>query len=394
MNIDKKTIKRIFFVIVGCIFVYWVLHDSSRVSKVFSDIIGVLSPFIIGGCIAFVLNVPMRAFVRLFKKIKHRTIRRVVSLVATFISVLLVLFVVFLLLIPQLVSAISSLVPSVKLFLQDAEAYLTTLINANRVNLGSDALSFEGLNWSNIAEQAMGVLGTSVETIVYGLFDIIAIILGGVFDAFIAIVFAVYALFQKETLCRQGRKLLYAFIPERIADKTIEIVLLSCETFSNFLSGQCTEVCILGGLFAIFMAIFQMPYIALISVLVAITAFIPVVGSWIGCVFGAFFIFVNDMHNPMQAVWFVIMFVILQQIENNMIYPRVVGSSIGLSGMWVLMAVGVGGALFGIAGMFIMIPITSVVYTVLRDVANKRLSDRGIDEKKLRPENEYVIDKE
>ena len=235
----------------------------------------------------------------------------------------------------------------------------------------------------------MGVIGTSIESIIYGVFDAIKSLLSGVFDAFIAIVFSVYCLFQKETLSRQARKLTYAFLPERAADKTVEIAKLSNETFSNFLSGQCIEVCILGCLFAITMSIFGMPYVALISVLIAITAFIPIVGAWIGCVFGAFFIFVDSYVNGgsgIQAIWFVIMFVALQMIENNLIYPRVVGSSIGLPGMWVLLAVGVGGELFGIGGMFIMIPVTSILYSVIRNVANKRLEGKDIDENKLKPQ--------
>ena len=140
------------------------------------------------------------------------------------------------------------------------------------------------------------------------------------------------------------------------------------------------EVVILGSMFAVSMAIFRMPYIPLVSVLVAVTAFIPVVGAWVGCIFGAFLILVA---NPIQAVWFVLMFLILQQIENHLIYPRVVGTSIGLSGMWVLVAVSVGGSVMGVAGMFLMIPLVSVAYTLLSEITNKRLATRNIDADKL-----------
>jgi predicted PurR-regulated permease PerM len=199
----------------------------------------------------------------------------------------------------------------------------------------------------------------------------------------IGIVFALYCLFGKETLARQGRRLLYAFFPENVSDETIRVMRLTNSTFSNFLSGQCVEVCILGSLFAISMAIFRMPYIPLVSVLVAVTAFIPIVGAFVGCVLGAFFIFVDD---PLLAVGFVVMFLILQQIENNLIYPRVVGTSIGLPGMWVLLAVAVGGELMGVAGMFLMIPFASVLYTLLREVTNSRLENREIAPEKLIPQ--------
>ena len=224
------------------------------------------------------------------------------------------------------------------------------------------------------------MVGNSVSTIVSGAFSAIGTAASLVMNAFIAVVFTVYCLFQKETLSRQGRKLLYAFLPEKFADQTIRILRLTNSTFSNFLSGQCLEVVILGSMFAVSMAIFGMPYIPLVSVLVAVTAFIPVVGAWVGCVFGAFLIFVA---NPMQAVWFVLMFVILQQIENHMIYPRVVGTSIGLSGMWVLVAVSLGGSLMGVAGMFLMIPLVSVLYTLLGEYTHKRLDCRQIDPDKL-----------
>ena len=137
----------------------------------------------------------------------------------------------------------------------------------------------------------------------------------------------------------------------------------------------------MGGMFAVSMAIFRMPYIPLVSVLIAVTAFIPIVGAWIGCVLGAFLMLVNE---PMQAVWFVIMFLVIQQIENNMIYPRVVGTSIGLSGMWVLVAVTVGGELMGVVGMLLMIPISSVLFTLLREYTQKRIDAKQIDPEKLR----------
>ena len=175
--------------------------------------------------------------------------------------------------------------------------------------------------------------------------------------------------------------MLYAFVPEKTADYVVRVLRLTNSTFSNFLSGQCVEVCILGSLFAITMAIFKMPYIPLISVLIAVTAFIPIVGAFVGCIVGAFLIFVND---PILAAGFVVMFLVLQQIENNLIYPRVVGNSIGLNGMWVLMAVAVGGELFGIAGMFLMIPIASVVYTLLREWTHKRLDANPVDPEKLK----------
>ena len=177
--------------------------------------------------------------------------------------------------------------------------------------------------------------------------------------------------------------MLYSPLKERIADRIVHILRISNSTFSNFLSGQCIEVCILGSMFAVTMAIFDMPYIPLISVLVAVTAFIPIVGAWTGCIVGAFLIL---MVNPVQAFWFIIMFLVLQQIENNLIYPRVVGTSIGLPGMWVLVAVALGGELMGVFGMFLMIPVVSVMHTLFREFVNWKLSKKDIPEEKLTPQ--------
>jgi len=193
-------------------------------------------------------------------------------------------------------------------------------------------------------------------------------------------VFAIYCLIRKEILASQARRLLYSFVPERISDEVVRILRMTNATFSGFLSGQCLEACILGTLFAIVMSIFRMPYVPLISVLIAVTALIPIVGAFVGCAVGAFFILVS---NPMQALWFVIMFLILQQLENNLIYPKVVGKSVGLSGMWVLLAVSVGGAVMGVAGMLFMIPVFSVLYTLLREITEKRIAVREIPREKV-----------
>ena len=249
---------------------------------------------------------------------------------------------------------------------------------------------FVNIKWDSLVKDGLAVFGNSVSAILGGAITAIGGIFTGLFNGFIAIVFSVYCLFQKETLARQGRKLLYAFAKEKTADNIVHILRLTNTTFSNFLSGQCVEVCILGTLFAICMAIFRMPYIPLISVVIAVTAFIPIVGAWAGCVLGAFLILVE---NPLLAVFFVIMFLVLQMIENNMIYPRVVGTSVGLSGMWVLLAVAVGGELMGVIGMFLMIPVVSVIYTLIRTITNKKLEASQLDAEKLQPQPPEILSK-
>lgn len=388
LDVNKKTLWRIFLGTAGCIILYWLLNERENVKLVFSAALDILSPFITGGCIAFILNVPMRFFENKLVKINSHSLRRVVALLVTFVAVALVLGIVFLLLIPQLTETIESLIPAVYDFMQEAGIYFEKVLSENPDameffhNSGNSANSgTEGaMDLAALVQKIVSWLGDRVSTILQGAVSTLSRMASFAMDLFVAIVFAIYCLFQKETLARQGRKILYAFAKERFADRLIHILRLSNSTFSNFLSGQCIEVCILGVMIAVSMAILKMPYIPLVSVLVAVTAFIPIVGAWVGCFVGAFFMLVND---PMQAVWFVVMFLVVQQIEGNLIYPKVVGTSIGLSGMWVIVAISIGGDLFGVVGMLLMIPFASVVQTILREEVAVRVYDRKINPDKL-----------
>lgn len=383
LELNKKTLKNLFLVVAAGILLYWLLHETERVKSVFTVVSNIFSPFVLGAGLAFILNVPMRAFEGFLKPIKNDNWRRLIAVLLTFAAVFLVLTLVFLLLIPQLIDTIHTLVPSLIEFVGEVEDFFYEFLNENPqlMQWVIDNTDLENIDWAMFLQQAISVFGSSVSTLVVGAFSAIGSVFSAVVNLVIALVFAIYALFQKETLARQGRKLLYAFVPERASDYIVRTLRMSNSTFSNFLSGQCVEVCILGSLFAVTMAIFRMPYIPLISVLIAVTAFIPIVGAFVGCIVGAFLIFVND---PLQAVIFVAMFLILQQIENNLIYPRVVGTSIGLNGMWVLLAVAIGGELFGVAGMFLMIPFASVLYTMLRELTNGKLENKAIDPEKLK----------
>ena len=386
IEVNKKLLSRIFWGVCGCIVLYWLLHDVERVKAVKNTLSSVFSPFVIGAVLAFILNVPMRFLESVpFKKVKNAILRRTLAVVLTFIFLLLVLSLVIWLLVPQLVNTLNSLVPALMDFASRVEVMLKNWLDENPavlewLNANTD---FETVNWSSLIKDALSGFGVLASSVLGSAVSAIGSIFSGAFNAVISLVFCIYCLFQKETLARQGRKLLYAYCKESFADGVIRVFRLTNSTFSNFLSGQCIEVCILGLLFAVCMAIFRMPFIPLISVVIAVTAFIPIVGAWTGCILGAFLIFVQD---PMLAVWFVVMFLVIQQIENNMIYPRIVGTSVGLSGMWVLVAVSVGGELMGVIGMFLMIPIASVLYTLGKELVNKKLENSTVDPKKLEPQ--------
>ena len=382
MNIDKKTIRNLFLIAAGCICFYFFLNETDKLKAAWSGVMGLLSPFLLGAAIAFILNVPMRGIEAKLGKIKSDGLRRATAILLTLLSFVVVIVGVVLLLIPQIGETFEILVPKIVAFFQRIQESVLGFLkeNPDLLNTVSSFVDLETLDLGGIIEKTMNLLGNSMSSLATSAFSMVGGITGALVDGLIGLVFAFYCLASKETLCRQGKKLLYAFLPERISDETLRILALTNRTFSSFISGQCVEACILGGMFAVAMFILRMPYVTLISVLIAVTALVPLVGGFIGCFFGAFFILVND---PMQALIFVIVFLVIQQIEGNLIYPKVVGGSIGLPGMWVLAAVTIGGDLMGVVGMFLMIPLSSVVYTLLREITNKRLANREIDPAKL-----------
>ena len=382
VKIDKSVLKKLFVLAAGCILFAWLVLDTARATAMFSTVWNLISPFVVGAGIAFVFNVPMRAIERQLADIRRAGFRRLLSIVLTILCLVLIIMFVFELLIPQIRLTVASLSQTIPVFIEGLAAKLMVMMQDHpelRAWL-QEALKLESLDWNTILTETLGFLSNQMSTVMGGAVSVIGSVTGAIINMVVSIAFAIYCLSRKEILSRQGRRLLYSFLSENHADQVIRVLRLTNSTFSNFISGQCLEACILGCLFAVAMAIFRMPYISLVSVVIGVTALIPVVGAFVGCILGAFFILVN---NPIQALTFVIMFLVIQQLENNLIYPRVVGTSIGLPGMWVLVAVTVGGDLMGVGGMLLMIPLTSVIYALLREFTDKRLAERGIPAEKL-----------
>ena len=382
MELNKKTIKTVFLGVAGCIVLYWLLHETQRMTALLKGGISILAPFIAGAVVAFILNVPMRAVEGWLKGVKNAGFRRALAMIITILLVILVLIGVFYLLIPQIINTVESLVDTLPDFFNrvynQAMAFLAD--HPEAMQWLSENTDFEKLDWAGLVQKAISLITGSLTAIADKTLQLVLGLSAGIFNAVLSIVFALYCLAKKETLARQARRLLYAILPEKAADEVVRILRMSNATFANFISGQCLEAVILGLMFAVCMSIFRMPYMPLVSVTIAVTALVPIVGAFAGCFVGAFFILIDS---PVLAFWFVIMFLVLQQIEGNLIYPRVVGSSIGLPGMWVLVAVAVGGDLMGIGGMLLMIPLASVLYALTREFAAKRLAKRDIDPAKL-----------
>ncbi len=382
MHLDKKMLHRLFLLIAGCILFAWLVLDTARATVVFTTVWDLIAPFVLGMAIAFIFNVPMRAIESQLDGIRKAGLRRGLAILLTFAALVLVIMFVIELLVPQIQATVVSLSARLPSFLERTAAQLMALMEdyPEVSQWLLDFLDLESLDWSTILRDVLTFLGNQGTAMMGSAVNVVSGVIGGAVNLVIGVVFAVYCLGRKEILARQGRRILYALVPEKTTDEIVRILRLTNATFSNFISGQCLEACILGCLFAVAMAIFGMPYIPLISVVIGVTALVPVVGAFVGCILGAVFILVDD---PIQAALFVVLFLVLQQLENNLIYPRVVGTSIGLPGMWVLVAVSVGGDLRGVGGMLLMIPLVSVLYTLAREFTDKRLAQRGIPEDKL-----------
>ena len=374
---NKTFLRNVLGIATFCILLYWGLQNMDRVGGFLGTVAGLLMPFLIGAAMAFILNVPMRAIeTHLPQKLQRA--HRGISLVITLAGVIGVVMVVSLLVLPQLQNTVQTIAARMPAFWAQAQEWANELMI--RYPELADWLSDAGnLNMRNVTQQVMDWLKNGGLALVGNTVTAATGIISGFVNFFIAFIFAIYLLFQKETLSRQGRMLLFAWMRPEHAEKVLEVLRLANKTFSNFLSGQCLEACILGALFAVGMLLFRMPYVLLVSVLVAVTALIPVFGAFIGCFVGAFLILIQ---NPMQAVVFVILFLVIQQIEGNLIYPRVVGSSVGLPSVWVLTAVTLGGSMFGVVGMLVMIPLCSVLYSLLRTATRNRLSKREVSRQK------------
>ena len=228
------------------------------------------------------------------------------------------------------------------------------------------------LDWNKITS----FIQNGATNVISSTFNAAASVVNGTINFFLGLIFAFYLLSQKEKLMVQTKRFLYAFFPEKKMDSILRVGSLANKTFSNFISGQCTEAVILGVLCFIGMSVFRFPYALMISVLVGFMSLIPIFGAFIGVAIGAFLIL---MVSPLKALWFVVFFIVLQQVEGNLIYPRVVGNSIGLPAIWVLVAVIVGGSAMGILGMILFIPLCSVLYALLREAVPKKLSEKGLE---------------
>ncbi len=388
MELSRETMKKLMLLIAFAALAFTAFQWIDGVTVALRFLVKLLFPFLLGAAVAFILNVPMRFIERgLFPPAKSGNKRRfhlpaglcrVLSLLLTFVLVAVILLVLGLVIAPQLAETISGLGVTI----QDAFNRFLTWSEVQFANnpqivqwLDELTIDWQSIDWKGLFASVADFLFAGAGGMLSSTISAAKSLVSGVTTTFISFVFACYLLLQKEKLSVQFRKALYALAPKRAADRTVAVCSLSHRVFSSFITGQCMEAVILGFMFFVTMTVLRMPYALLVGCLIAVTALIPIVGAFIGCVVGAFLLL---MVSPMQALIFVVMFLVLQQVEGNLIYPHVVGSSVGLPSIWVLVAVTLGGNLMGITGMLIFIPLVSVVYTLFREFVYKRLKEKGL----------------
>lgn len=387
MNLDKQNIKNIRLLILFAAVVCLGVINIKEVVALINFIIRIISPFVWGGAIAFVMNIPMKGIERrLLGKWKGKLadrFKRTVSIILSYVFIIFVISFVVMTVVPQLGKTIMEIGNKMPAFFNRVYTDLEKMFaeNPQIIDFLND-LQLEKFDWKSILSNVIAFLQSGVGSMLTSTFSVASSIIGGVTNVVISFIFSFYVLAQKEKLGNQGERILKAYCSEKVYKYVRKVLSILSNNFSSFISGQCLESIVLGSMFIITLTIFQIPYALLIGVLIAFTALIPVVGAFIGCAVGAFLILVDS---PMKALIFIIIFLILQQIEGNLIYPHVVGNSVGLPSIWVLAAVTIGGSLMGVMGMLMFIPLVSTVYILLRDDVNAR------NEKKRRGRTEIAM---
>ena len=377
MSQKQRTNRDIMFLILFAALVCLGVLNVETLIALIKDFIGMLKPFIIGAGIAFVVNLPMKYIEEkwlgaLPEKIQGS--KRSIGIILSLLFFVAVITFVVISVIPQMGRTLNQLAQKIPVFFNNTIRQAEILLADNPDALAFlNSLELQSMNWDGIITKAADFLKNGVGSLLSSTVTMAGSLFGSIVNGIISFIFSIYVLSQKEKLKDQAERIVRAYFKEKTQQKILYVSKLLYRNFSKFLTGQCVEAVILGALFVVAMTIFRMPYAFMIGVLIAFTALIPLVGAFIGCFVGAFFILVDT---PIKAIWFIIMFLIIQQLEGNLIYPKVVGNSVGLPSLWVLVAVTLGSSMFGVVGMLMFIPLFSTAYTLIKEDVNKRNSKK------------------
>ena len=374
MNLNKKNTKQIMFLIVFAALMLWIVFNYKMFIDLVGFIIGLLTPLIVGMIIAFIINIPMKKLEeKVFKinKRKHKKLIRAISLILSILLIFGIIALILFLVIPEFIEALINLSEGIP----KSYKFIDTLIGKIKVAYPEIGEYLKNIDISSIAKESVNSAGTLVSLII----SFISGVISKLVIFFIGFIISIYILADKEKLGFQIRKALTAFFGKHVTKKIIDIAKISNNTFNNFLTGQCLDSCLIGFLLFVVLSIMKLPYALILGVLFAITALIPYVGAFITLAIGIVLIGVT---NSMGALWYVIVFFVLQQFDENFTYPRIVGGSVGLPALWAILAVLVGGTIFGFIGMIISIPIASILYSLIRNLVNEKLEEKNIDTSK------------
>lgn len=375
MNIQKNW-YRILGLFLIVVLVYWGVNNLTGIQQLGSAVTSAALPFIIGVALAFILNIPVKILEKLLVKWtgKYRSWYRILSIILSFLLVILIIMFLIFLVIPDLQQTFSSFIETVPQEIDQFVTYISDFINNHPEIVGY--VNELDIDVNSLQRTLVNSIQTALTSILGGLFGVVSMAVSSVVTVFIAIVFSIYVLVMKEALIRQMKKIIYAIADLRWANYITNVGRKANEIFSSFVGGQIMEAFILGILVYLGMWMFDFPYRLSVSVITGTMALIPIYGAIIGGVLG--FILIAVISFP-KAIWFIIFIVVIQQLEGNIIYPRVVGNSVGLPGIWVMFSVTIGGAFFGLVGMLISVPVVSLVYTLFSATINYKLAERGLN---------------
>lgn len=377
---DKHSIKLVLTVVTLSLIVCATVWNFKAVWGLLGLLWNVCVPFIAGLCLAFIVNMPMSLLERrIYRRIPKAGLRRAVALVSAYVLVIAVIFFIFMSVLPQLIASLRTLVNNVPSFLQNLHDYAIK-INAPEAVITFIENSQETLKpnvlWDYIVKFFSNEENTEfVNQLLNNVVSVLSIVLSSFISVFLTTVFSIYILASKEDLGKQAKELLYSFFSEKFADGVMYVFYTAYDNFYNFFTGQFLEAIALGTMCFVGMSLLNLPYAIVISVLIGFCALIPMVGPIIGALVGCLLLLIES---PLSAVGFAVFIVCLQQFDGNLVYPRIVGKSVGLPSMWVLFAITVGGSLFGVLGMLIFVPIISTAYDLLTDFKTRRLVSRKI----------------
>ena len=381
-ELNSKNVKKILLIITYTVLLCFALLNLNVVFKVLGYILNLLKPFIYGFCLAFILNIPLSKFENMFKNKKKvakgkapakptiekkNTKLRVAGIAFSILIFIGIIFLTLFLVIPEFINTISIFKDNIPEAFENVKEWLKTLM-VNYPEITEKITSYQP-DWAALESDITKIIKTAATGIIGISIDFVVGLFSGVVNLVMGFVFAIYMLMQKEGLIQQSKRVLRAYLPENKSEKVLRIGSITNDTFKKFFGGQFIEAILLGVLCFIGMKIFGMPYALTISVLVGVTALIPVFGAFFGTAIGAILILAVD---PMKAVWFVVYIIVLQQIDGNLIYPKIVGDSVGLPGIWVMLAVLIGGNSLGVIGMLVGVPIASVIYKLIKEHVNKQ----------------------